>query len=97
MRRCPAFHYCARCHMCANFNIHNEMCNRCEERKAPKRYCKCTPAERHALIQVEKITNKPLWDPNNAERGEVLIQTDHTPINQDMVQAIKEMKSAGQE
>lgn len=62
--RCPEFHQCRRCDMCAHFNRHNPFCQLCETRKPGNRHCDCTHEQQAAMVFIENRLGRPHWDIN---------------------------------
>jgi hypothetical protein len=61
--RCPNFHQCRRCQMCTNYNPHDAMCVACEAVKPGRRHM-CSVLQIEALVRMEEIMGRPMFDIN---------------------------------
>jgi len=87
-KRCPEFHQCRRCMMCAHYDPHNALCVVCEADKAGRKVCGCTDDQQAAVIHFEEVFGRPLYEVN-AKPGSVTIG--ETAENSQRTEIVKQL------
>lgn len=93
--RCPEYHLCKSCQMCAHYSPHNALCTLCESAKPPGRahcdHTKCTDEKQFLLIRLEELTRRPLWD-QNADAKDVSYDHGEACFNNELERVVQGMK-----
>lgn len=94
-QRCYEYHQCKRCMQCAHYNPHNALCLACEAGKPKGKECKCTDSMQHAVIRLEEITGRPLFDINAAAGKNVTIDRGSVCFNNENARLVRAINEEG--